>query len=247
MSEQTAFAAWSAIISSWERGNHGVLQTENNFNVLKAALLHAIGQGVAPSKEAWLQIVATESDAGHLQLNQPPQVAVAQPPAAPDPAQHLPHADVKEIAFLDSVEAVKKFKERVAKDGLAYMSGFKRLRLTETKDYQILNERMQYLVEHDIHKAEPEQPATPAKPLTPAQIEKNNLVAEAQAIVDGLNPSNIGATTSVQGRWDRLNRLKARCQDEVAKMQSACWLSQAKAGLQAIKDMVAQAESSSIR
>jgi hypothetical protein len=242
----TINAAWNAVISSWERPGsqhypQGLLQTESNFNVLRGCLLDAIAKGVQPSMEKWKQIVSDATP--RLQFDAPRVERVTPPVAAPafNPAENLPHSNLKVLGFLRTVEDVNKFKARVGRDGLSYMSGFRRLTPT-SKDYEELNERMQFIVDHKLH-----GPATPEpQSLTPAQTELQNLLADGQRIIDGLSPASIGSVTSAGGRWQQLADLKQRLTSVYSRMryQTASGM---RATLQQMRDIIAKAENTSTR
>lgn len=168
-------------------------------------------------------------------------------PATPNPADTMPYPKVNEIAFLTTKEAAQRFKARVERDGLAYMSGFKRLRPGEWKDYETLNARLAWIAANDAHESQPEATPEVAKPKTAGQIEAEALIGEMVSIRDDISPKNIGRVHSDQGRWQRVLNLKNRIDAEIAAARRYAWVSQVKEALQRIKDMVAEAESSSIR
>lgn len=176
---------------------------------------------------------------GALQYHHGPQVQQAAPAPLPNPAERLPFGEIRELSFLKTVEDVKKFQSRVEKDGSSYMSGFRRLRPNSTKDYEELNARIAYIIEHKLHA--PKVEAAPQPVLTPGQT----LIAEAHALVDAMNLGDVGMTGSSAGRHTLLARKQERLHGEINQARRDGVNSQVI--LQRTKDDIKNFGSSSIR
>jgi len=246
---ENTITVWSAIVSSWERpgSQHypkGLLQNESNANALQFYLKDAITKGVEPTMENWKALVQQATTDGRLQFDTPPVATITQvvAPVPPpfNPSEHLPFSEIKELKFLDSLEALQKFEARIGKDGLNYLSGFRRLRPNSTKDYEELDARMNYIRQHQIYKPQTvEQPSTKPRVIIPP------LIAQSRDLVERMNPGDIGTTGSSMGRHQILLNKKRKIHESINEDWSKGVRHEVI--LQRTKQAIADAGSSSVR
>jgi hypothetical protein len=213
------------LYEDWERTEMpkhcpGFLFTENNL----IRVGHVIGQHVRytralPNVRELTGLIKSLGDiqaGGKLEFHHASQVIVQQAapaPPPPNPADNLPFAEIKELSFLKTAEDVQRFEARVERDGLSYMSGFKRLRRNSTKDYEELNARIAYIKEHNLRAPKPI--AAPKQVVTiPAPI------AEARKLVDSMTLQDVGQTGSSGGRRTLLANKQKRLHTEINQMSS---------------------------
>jgi hypothetical protein len=225
--------AWENIISQWEQSNKTVLHTEHNKNVLIGAVKKAIERNVTPSLANFHGIV--ESIKPLLQLGQMGVEQTQSAPQAvePEPAETLPHADEPSLKKFNYMEDFNK-------DNVA---AFCRAASRDPRLHQKFNDRHAFIKEHGLRR--PTEEPTPAKPVSPEQAKKNELLAEARTIIDGLSPANIGSVSS--GRFDQLAKLKKRCEALYQQMLRTFIVSGVRDGLDELKAVVAAAENTSVR
>ena len=136
---------------------------------------------------------------GHL-IRKTTQVAA---PPVVDPATTLPHDDIPQLKNIRNLADVAR---------VAHLPKEKIMQFANLKPgsplFKELNERLQYIREHQIGKGEPptvvdktEQPEHPNEPYT-----------KARAIVDAVTSRDVGSVGSApgQGGWDKANRFKER-------------------------------------
>ena len=167
-------AAWESIIQDWERGNHGVLLTENNTNILGDALTLATNQGVAPSREAWLKIV--EESKPRLQLN---ETAVSKP------EENIPHEDVPSLRKIRTIEDINALSREQVR---AYLQPASRDHGLDRK----FAERCSYIKQCGLRRV--------AKPETTAKPVEDPAVTEARRLVMNLSYKDIGWAGSGMGK-----------------------------------------------
>lgn len=192
-----------------------LLETEHNISVLQTSFAEHVARTKRLTVQDIKSIVESLGDmrtGGRLQYGE-----VAPQPAAPDPAEalkNLPHADVKEIAWLRTTDDLKKFNDRVAKDGMAYMSGFKCLRPEEGarfKFYSTLNERIAFIqqngqaLEAAVEAERARQEAANQKPGFVTIATKTAEDSRITAIRERIEREFKGYTRWAQKTRDRLN------------------------------------------
>jgi hypothetical protein len=247
MATENQLKAWENIINRWEKTpGHNIALTENNMNVLRDALARAIQQGTSPSIQNWVDLVYQERAAGRLTLVNPPQtvervvyqqVVPQEPPAPTDPADTLPHAHIPQLAHIKTLADIRKMSVDEARKWAQPGVPFK-------KEYQ---ERVAYIVEHQIVGKKTEASTEPTVQKSAGQIEAEALISQMESIKASVTRATIGTVTSWQGRWQKVATLHAKIDQEIAAARSYAWVSQVKEALQRVKDLVANEESASVR
>ena len=245
--EEFLQAAQQVVDEFWEKYRPAnLLNTDHNASTVLEGVWNFFQHsgGNMPSAKEVRTVVNHLGDLDHggkLQYHHPAQLIVQQATPPPNPVDNLPHADIKALKSLRSVEDVQRFKARVEKDGLDYMSGFKYLR-AGSKPYQELNDRMNFIVQNEIHASDlPEEPtsAGPKRVMLPTPI------AAARAAVDAMTVGDVGQTGSSMGRRQLLLNKQKRLHYDINDM----WSKGVKPDVieQRTKEAIKESGSSSIR
>jgi hypothetical protein len=227
-----------------------LLNEEHNASEITAAVWEYARRKGSVMVDDVVLIVSKLGDmdtGGRLRYHKPTvvQAAPPPPPAPPNPIDNLPHKDVKELAFLRTMNDVLRFQERVAKDGLDFMSGFKYLR-EGSKPYQELNDRLNYIKQHQIE-TDPTQPAEtkPSSGMVTITIPQPPEIVEARKLVDAMTLADVGATTSTAGRRVLLTNKQKRVHNDINDMRQNG--KKPNVILQWVRDEIAKFGSGSVR
>ena len=131
-------------------------------------------------------------------------VQLAPPPI--DPADTLPHDDIKELRNVRNLADVKRI-VNLPKEELKQLANLK----PGSPSFKELNERLAYIREHQLGKGE--KPTVVDKT---EQSESENSTdggySDARAIVESVTNKDVGSVGSApgQGGWDKANRFKER-------------------------------------
>ena len=220
MTQQEFIAAAQQVVNEfWEKYRPAnLLNTENNASALVEGIWDFLQKtGCMPSARDIRAIVKFLGDiesGGKLQFHNAPKVIVQQaaPPPPPNPIDNLPHANIKELNFLKTVEDVQKYQARVQKDGLDYMSGFKYLK-AGSKPYEHINARIAFILKNEIHASAPPKETTP-KPI----ITVHSDITEAHKAVENMTLADVGSSGSSAGRRTLLARKQERLHADIDQM-----------------------------